>query len=156
MDREAWRAVVHGVAKSRTWLGDWTEQWNITQSQKRVKWCHLQQHGLQHTRPPRPSPFPRVRSNSCPLSWWRNPTISSSVFPFSSCPQSFPGSGSLPMSWLFTSGGQSIGASALASVLPMNTQGWCPLVLTGLISLAREIWLLVKTCQTELLLKTLK
>ena len=75
----------------------------------------LQPHGLQHVRPPCPSPTPRACSNSCPLSWWCHPTISSSVFPFSSCPQSFPASGSFPMSQLFTSGGQSIGASASAA-----------------------------------------
>ena len=75
-------------------------------------------------------------SNSCPLSWWHHPIISIiPVTPFSSCPQSFPASGSFPMSWLFISGGQSIGASALASVLPMNIQGWFPWGLTGFISL---------------------
>ena len=78
---------------------------------------------------------PRVCSNSGPLSWWCHPTISSSVAPFSSCPLSFPASGSFPMSQLFTSGGQSTGASSSASVLPMNIQGWFPLGLTGLISL---------------------
>ena len=93
----------------------------------------LRPHGLQHTRIPCPSLSPRVCSNSCPLSRWCHATISSSVVPFSSCPQSFPESGSFPMSWMFTSGGQSIGA--LASVLPMNIQGWFPLGLTGLISL---------------------
>ena len=78
---------------------------------------------------------PGACSNSCPLSRWCHPTISSSVTPFSSCLQSFPGSGSFPTSWLFTSGGQSIGASASASVLPKNIQGWFPLGLIGLISL---------------------
>ena len=78
---------------------------------------------LQIARLPCPSPSPRVCSTSCPLSCWWHPTISSFVTPFSSCPQSFSASGSFPMSWLFT-GGQSIGASALASVLPMNIQGW--------------------------------
>ena len=82
----------------------------------------LQPHGPQHARPPCPSPTPRVYSNSCPLSQWCHPTISSSVIPFSSCLQSFPASGSFPMSQLFASDGQRIGASALASVLPMNTQ----------------------------------
>ena len=91
-------------------------------------------HELQHTRPPCPSPTPRVYSNSCPLSRWCHPTISSSVVPFSSCPQSFPVSGSFQMSQLFTSGGQSIGVSASASVLPMNTQEWSPLGWTGWIS----------------------
>ena len=80
----------------------------------------LQPHGLQHARPPCPSPTPRVHSNSCPLSWWYHPTISSSVVPFSSCLQSFPASGSFPISPFFASGGQSIGVSASASVLPMN------------------------------------
>ena len=83
----------------------------------------LQPHGLQHTRLPCPSLSPGVYSNSCHLSWWCHPTISSSVVPFSSRPQSFPASGSFPMSQFFTSGGQSIGASASASVLPMNIQG---------------------------------
>ena len=92
-------------------------------------------HGLQHVRYPCPSPSPRARSNSCSLSQWCHPTISSSVVPFSTCPQSFPASGSFPMSWLFTSGGQSIGASASASVLPKNNQGWFPLWLTGWIFL---------------------
>ena len=82
----------------------------------------LQLHGLQHTRLPYPSPSPSVCSNSCPLSWWCHPTISSSVAPFSCYPQSFPASGSFLMSRLFTSGGQYVGASA--SVLPMNIQHW--------------------------------
>ena len=89
-------------------------------------------HGLQHTRPPCPSPTPRACSNSGPLSWWCHPTISSSVSPFSSCLQSFPASGSFPMSQLFVSGSQSIEASA--SVLPMNIQDWFPLGFTGWIS----------------------
>ena len=91
----------------------------------------LRPHGLQHTRPPCPSPTPTVYPNSCPLSWWCHPTISSSVIPFSSHLQSFPASGSFPMSWLFTSGGQSIEVSASTSVLPMNTQDWSPLGWTG-------------------------
>ena len=99
----------------------------------------LRPHGLQHARPPCPSPTPGVYSNSCPLSWWCHPTISSSVIPFSSHLQSFPASGSFPMSQLFTSGGQSIRVSASASVLPMNTQdrslewtGWISLQSKGL------------------------
>ena len=88
-------------------------------------------HGLQHARLPCPSPAPRDYSNSCPSSWWCHPTISPSVIPFSSYLQSFPASGSFPMSQFFTSGGQSIGVSASASVLPMNIQDWFPLVLTG-------------------------
>ena len=89
----------------------------------------LQPHELQYTRPPCPSPSLRVCASSCPLSWWCHPTISSSVTPFSFCPQSFPVPGSFPLSQLFTSGGQSIGAS----VHPMNIQGWFPLGLTSLI-----------------------
>ena len=95
----------------------------------------LQPHGLQHTRPPCPSPTSRACSNSCPLSWWCHPTISSSVVPFSSCPQSLPASESLPMSQLFAWGGPSTGVSALASVIPKNTQDWSPLEWTGWISL---------------------
>ena len=93
---------------------------------------------LQHTRPPCPTPTPVVYSNSCPSSQWHHPAISSSVVPFSSCPQSLPASASFPMSQLFTWGGQSIGASASASVLPMNTQDWSPLGWTGWISLLSE------------------
>ena len=92
-------------------------------------------HGLQHARLPCPSLSPRVCSNSCPLGQWCHPTISSSVTFFSSCPQSFPGSGFFPKSWLFISSGHSIGASASASFLPMNIQGWFPLGWTGFISL---------------------
>ena len=91
----------------------------------------LRPHGLQHSRPPCPSSTPRVYSNSCPLSQWCHPTISSSVVPFSSHLQSFPASGSFQMSQLFTSGGQSIGVSVSASVPPMNTQDWSPLEWTG-------------------------
>ena len=93
----------------------------------------LQPHELQHIRPPCPSPTPGVHSNSHPSSQWCHPTISSSVIPFSHL-QSFPTSGSFPMSQYFTSGGQSIGVSASASVLPMNIQGWFSLGLIGLIS----------------------
>ena len=92
-------------------------------------------HESQHARPPCPSPTPGVQSNSCPSSWWCHPAISSSVTPFSSCPQSLPSSESFPMSQLFTWGGQSNGVSALASVLPKNTHGWSPLEWTGWISL---------------------
>ena len=95
-------------------------------------------HESQHTRPPCPSPTPRVYSNSCPSSWWCHPAISSSVIPFSSCHQSLQASGSFPMSKLFTWGSQSIGVSASASVLPMNTQDWSPLGWTGWISLQSE------------------
>ena len=95
----------------------------------------LQPHEPQHVRPPCPSPTPRVYPNPCPSSQWCHPTISSSVVPFSSCPQSFPASRSFQMSPFFASGGQSIGISASASVLPMNTQDWSPLGWTGWISL---------------------
>jgi len=95
----------------------------------------LRSHGLRHARLPCPLLSPGICSNSCSLSWCCHPTISSSVVPFSSCLQSFPASGSFPMSWLFTSGGQSIGAAASASALPVNTQGWFPLGWTAFVSL---------------------
>ena len=97
--------------------------------------CPTLCHGLQHARPPCPSPTPGVYSNSYPLSWWYHPTISSSVVPFSSCLQSFPASGSFQMSQFFTSYGQNIGVSALRSVLSVNIQDWFPLGWTGLIFL---------------------
>ena len=109
------------------------------QKQASVQFSHsvvfdsLWPHGLQHARLPCLSPTPRACSNSCPSSWWCHPTISSSVVPFSSCFQSFPTSGSFPVSQFFTSGGQSIGASA--SVLPMNIQDWFSLGWIGWISL---------------------
>ena len=99
----------------------------------------LRPHGLQHARLLCPSPTPRVYSNSCPLSQWCHPTISSSVIPFSSCPQSFPASGSLQMSQLFASGGQSIGVSSSTSALPMNIQDWFPLGWTAWISLQSKV-----------------
>ena len=131
------------------------------QTSKKVPWCHyhnsglleagglfssvqfsssfmsntLQPHRLQHVRVLCPSPFPGAYSNSCPLSQWCHPTMSSSVIPFSSCLKSFPASESFQMSHFFTSGGQSIGVSASASILPMNTQDWSPLGWTGWISL---------------------
>ena len=95
----------------------------------------LRPHGLQHARPPCLSPTPGVYSNSCPLNRWCHPTISFFVVPFSSWVQSFSASGSFPMSQFFKSDGQSIGISASASVLPMNTQDWSPLGWTGWISL---------------------
>ena len=95
----------------------------------------LQPHGLQHARPSCPSPTPRVYSNLCPLSQWCHPIISPSVVPFSSSLQSFPASGSYQMSQFFTSGGQSIGVSASASVLPMNIQDWFPIGWNGWVSL---------------------
>ena len=121
MDREAWRAAVHGVAKSQIWLSDWTELklWWRYWRKWRPPWkspmqallhsvlsSYLRSHGLQLARPPCPSPTPGVYSNSCPLSWWCHPTVSCSVIPFSSCLQYFPASGSFQMSQFFTSGGQ--------------------------------------------------
>ena len=129
-DREAWCAVVYGVTKSWAWLS------NKQQQELRAKpngyfsvlvlllfICSVMSksmlpHGLQHSRPPGPSPTPGVYSNSCSLSLWGHPTISSSFVPFSSCLKSFPASGSFPRSQLFASGGQSIGVSASTSVLP--------------------------------------
>ena len=96
---------------------------------------HLWPHESQHAKPPCPSPTPGVHSNSCPSSQWCHPAISSFVVPFSSCPQSIPESGSFRMSQLFAWGGQSIGVSASASVLPMDTQDWSPLGWTGWITL---------------------
>ena len=109
------------------------------QFSRSVAFDSLRPHGLQHTSPSCPLPTPGVFSNSRPLSRWGHPTISSSVPSFSSWPQSFPASGSFLMSHLFTSGGQSIGTSASASVFPMNIQGWFPLGLTGLISLLSRV-----------------
>ena len=109
----------------------------VVQLVSRVRF--LQSHGLQLARVPCPSLSPGVCSNLCLLSWWCHPTISSSVTPFSSCPQSFPASGSFPMSQLFTSGGQSIRALASASVLPKNIQDWFLLGWTGLISLLSKV-----------------
>ena len=138
MDRGAWRV------KSWTQLSDWTiKAHTYTHS---ICYCSVTKscptlwpQGLQHARPPCPSLSPRVCPSSCPLDQWCYLTISSSPAPFSFCLQSFPEPGSFPKSWLFTSGGQSIGA--LASVLPMNTQCWFPLGLTGLISLqSKGLW----------------
>ena len=102
-------------------------QFSSVQFSRSVMSDSLRPHESQHARPPCPSPTPGVHSNSCPLSRWCYPAISSSVVPLSSCPQSLPASGSFPMSQLFVWGGQSTGVSALASVLPMNTQDWSPL-----------------------------
>ena len=110
------------------WISLWSSSVQFSHS---VVSNSLRPHESQHTRPPCPSPTPGVHSNSCPSSRWCQPAISFSVVPFSSCPQSLPASGSFPMSQLFTWGGQSIGVSALASVLPTNTQDWSPLGWTG-------------------------
>ena len=116
------------------WI-DYFTQYNSVQFSRSVVSNSLRPHGLQHARLPCPSPTPRAYSNSCPLSQSCHPTISSSVIPFSTCLQSFPASGSFPMSLFFASGGQSMGVSASALVLPMNTQDWSPLGWTGWISL---------------------
>ena len=123
-DREAWCTAVHGVKNSWTWL-----------SRCSVVSDSLRPHGLQHSRTGCSSPTSRAYSNLCPLSPWCHPTISSSVVLLSSLLQSFPVTRSFQMSQFFTSGGQSIGVSASASVLAMNTQDWSPLEWTGWISL---------------------
>ena len=122
--KECWE-----VWKRLQWL------WIVCQFSSSVVSNSLRPHELQHTRPPCPSPTPRVYSNSCPSSQWCYPAISSSVVPFSFCSQSLPASGSLPMSQLFAWGGQSTGVSALALFLPKKAQGWSPLEWTGWISL---------------------
>ena len=137
MDRGAWQATVHRVANSQTRLSNFTFLFlscSLFLFSNQVVSHSLWLHGLQHTRLLCPPLSPGVCPSSCPLNQWCHPTISSSVT-LLSCPQSFPASGSFPMSQLFTSGGQSIRASASVSVLPMNIQGWFPLGLSGLISL---------------------
>ena len=127
------------VSWSIWWAQKASRAWNVCGRASRysfasVQFSHsvvsdsLQPHELQHARPRCPSPTPRVYPNPCPSSWWCHLTVSSSVVPISSCPQSFPASGSFPMSQLFTWGGQSTGVSALASVLPVNTQHWSDLL----------------------------
>ena len=115
----------------------WSYWWCLTSVQfsRSVMSNSLWPHELKHARPPCPSPTPRVYANSCPLSQWCYPTVSSSVIPFSSCPQSFQASGSFQMRQLFASSGQSIGVSASTSTLPMNMQDWFPLGWIGWISL---------------------
>ena len=145
MDREVWRVIVHGGTKSQlyTYTHTYIESHIYTHVDIciSVQFSHsvvsnsLQPHESQHTSPPCPSPTPRVHSNSCPSSQWCHLAISSSGIPFSSCSQSLPASGSFPVSHLFAWGDQSIGVSASASVLPMNTQDWSPLGWTGWISL---------------------
>ena len=133
----------HGVTRSQTWLSNWTTTTLVTffvslriqvQFSRSVVSDSLRPHESQHARPPCPSPTPGVHSDSCPLSQWCHPAMSSSVVPFSSCPQSLPASESFPMSQLFAWGGQSPGISALASVLPKKSQGWSPSEWTGWIS----------------------
>ena len=115
--------------------GYWETKGSSVSSVHSVISNSLWPHGLEHASLPGPSPTPRSCSNSCPSSWWFHPTISFSIVSFASCLQSFPASGSFPMSQFFSSGGQSTGVSALASVLPMNIQDWFPLGWTGWISL---------------------
>ena len=120
------------LLQPQLWKGGspWTVQFS-----RSVVSDSLWPHESQYARPPCPSPTPWIHPNPCPLCQWCHPTISSSVIPFCSCPQSFPASGSLQMSQFSVSGGQSIGVSASASVLPMNIQEWSPLGWTGWISL---------------------
>ena len=118
----------------------WISASSSVQFSRSVMSDSLQPHGPQHSRPPCPSPTPGVYLNSYPLSQWCHPTILSSVVPFSSCPQSFPVSGSFQMSQFFISGGQSIGVSASISVLPMNTQDWIPLGVNHQLMRERQEW----------------
>ena len=131
---------VHGILGKSTGVGCHIQRNTRLQFSRSVVSDSLQPHGVQHSRLPCPSPTPRACSNSCPSGWWCHPTISSSVILFSSCLQSCLASGSFPMSQFFVSGGQSIGASASASLLPMNIQDSFPLGWTGLISLQSK-WL---------------
>ena len=129
-----WHYLTHTLIKNVLFTTNpsnfWVQFSSVTQS------CPtLRPHGLQHARPPCPLPTPGAYSNSCPLSWWCHPTISSSVVPFSSCLQSFPASGTFQISQFFATGGKSIGFSVSTSVLPMNIQDGFPLGWTGWISL---------------------
>ena len=117
------------------WVYIHNDDFSSVQFSQSVMSYSLEPHGLQHTRPPCPSPTPGAYSNSCPLTQWCHPTISSYVVSFSFCLQSFLASGSFQMSQYFISGGQSIGVSVSTSVLPMNIQDWFPLGLIGWISL---------------------
>ena len=125
-DRGTWWAAVHWVTKNWAQLSN-QHLLTSVQFSHSVMSNSLWPHESQHDRPPCPSPIPGVHPNSCPSSQWCHPAISSSVIPFSSCPQSLPASESFPKSQLFTWGGQSTGVSALASFLPKNTQDWSPL-----------------------------
>ena len=129
-EAESLRSYLHCVCFTLN-----SRRFSSVQFSRSVMSDSLRPHELQHARPPCPSPAPGVYSNSCPSSWWCHPAISSSVVPFSSCPQSLPASGSLPVSQLFAWGGQSIGVSASASVLAVNNQDWSSLGWTGWISL---------------------
>ena len=135
--RPWWQCCPHGRRSSAVLNVDSLHEirFSSVQFSQLVTSNSLWPHESQHARPPYPSQTPGAYSNSCPSSRWCHPAISSSVVPFSSCPQSLPASGSFPMSQFFASGGQSIGVSASASVLPMNTQDWSSLGWTGWISL---------------------
>ena len=146
MDWGAWWTAVHGVTKESDMTSNYTTQqqhiWDFNvqlndpvQFSRSVVSDSSLPHELQHARPPCPSPTPEVHSDSCPSSQWCHPAISSSVVPFSSCPQSLPASETFPMCQLFTRGGQSTGVSALASFPPKKSQGWSPSQWTGWISL---------------------
>ena len=132
----AWKITDTNIHNTRLKVSG--AQFNSVQFSRSVVSDSLRPHESQHARPPCPSPTPGVHSNSCPTSRWCHLAISFSVVPFSSCPQSLLASESSPMSQLLAWGGQSIGVSALASVLPMNTQDWSPLEWTGWISLQSE------------------
>ena len=133
MDRVSWQAMTPKSHRVRcNWVTKHPSVQSVSQFSHSLVSNSLWPHESQHSRPPCPSPTPGVYSNSCPSSWWCPPAISSSVIPFSSCPQSLPASGSFPVSQLFASGGQSIGVSALASALPKNTQDWSLLVHKGI------------------------
>ena len=134
LTKEEWTLSPFHFSLYHPQLGPWASTLSLLFSHSVVS-DSLWPHELQHTRLPCPSLSPTVCSNSCPLSWWCHPTISSSIIPFSFYLQSFPASGSFPVRWLFTSGDQSTGASAPASVLPMNIQGLFPSEWTGWISL---------------------
>ena len=135
-----WFVNLYGLILAKVWFNIlphvlWLSTTYSVQLSRSVMSDSLQPHELQHSRPPSPSPTPGVHPNSCAWSQWYHPAISSSVVPFSSCPQSLPESGSFPMSQLFRSCGQSIRVSASSLVLPVNTQDWSPLGWTGWISL---------------------
>ena len=125
------------IKKSRPWKVSiyYEDNWSSVQLSRSAMSDSLRPHESQHARPPCLSPTPRVHSDPCPSSQWCHPAISSSVIPFSSCPQSLPASESLPMSQLFAWGGQSTGVSGLESFLPKKSQGWSPSEWTGWISL---------------------
>ena len=127
--------MLHGIISENRGNSYSTNLYNSVQFSRSVMSDSFRPHKLQHARPPCPSPTPGVQSHSHPSSQWCHPAISTSVIPFSSCPQSLPASGSFPKSQFFPRGGQSIGVSALPSILPMNTQDWSPLGWTGWTSL---------------------